>query len=112
MTNPFADQAKFMTACDQSVGEINSQQFGLYKNLIAEEFTELQEAKSQIDQLDALIDILVVTIGAIHSMGQTERVHGTKSCVPTLPRSTKRLEKFVSVKTAKFSSQKVGLLPT
>jgi hypothetical protein len=42
MTNPFADQAKFMTACDQSVGEINSQQFGLYKNLIAEEFTELQ----------------------------------------------------------------------
>jgi predicted HAD superfamily Cof-like phosphohydrolase len=69
MTNPFADQAKFMTACDQSVGEINSQQFGLYKNLIAEEFTELQEAKSQIDQLDALIDILVVTIGAIHSMG-------------------------------------------
>ena len=69
MTNPFADQAKFMTACDQSVGEINAQQFGLYKNLIAEEFAELQEARSQVDELDALIDILVVTIGAIHSMG-------------------------------------------
>lgn len=69
MTNPFRDQAKFMTACDQSVGEVNAQQFSLYKNLIAEEFTELQEAKSQVDQLDALIDILVVTIGAIHSMG-------------------------------------------
>jgi predicted HAD superfamily Cof-like phosphohydrolase len=69
MTNPFRDQAKFMTACDQSVDEVNARQFGLYKNLIAEEFNELQEAKSQVDQLDALIDILVVTIGAIHSMG-------------------------------------------
>ncbi len=69
MTNPFQDQEKFMRACDQSVGEINAAQFGLYKKLIEEEFIELQDAKSQLDQLDALIDILVVTIGAIHSMG-------------------------------------------
>ena len=69
MTNPFIDQSKFMVACDQTVCEINSQQFGLYKTLIEEEVQELREAKSQIDQLDALIDILVVTIGAIHSMG-------------------------------------------
>lgn len=69
MTNPFADQTKFMIACDQTVGEINAAQFGLYKKLIEEEFTELQEAQTQADQLDALIDILVVTIGAINSMG-------------------------------------------
>jgi predicted HAD superfamily Cof-like phosphohydrolase len=69
MTNPFRDQAKFMTACDQSVGEINARQFSLYKNLIKEEYEELTQAKSQLDELDALIDILVVTIGAIHSMG-------------------------------------------
>lgn len=69
MTNPFADQTKFMIACDQTVGEINAAQFGLYKKLIEEEFTELQEAQTQEDQLDALIDILVVTIGAINSMG-------------------------------------------
>ncbi len=69
MTNSFRDQEKFMRACDQSVGEINAAQFGLYKKLIEEEFIELQDAKSQLDQLDALIDILVVTIGAIHSMG-------------------------------------------
>lgn len=69
MTNPFKDQEKFMTACDQTVGEINSQQFILYKKLIAEEFKELQDATNQLEQLDALIDILVVTIGAIHSMG-------------------------------------------
>lgn len=69
MTNPFRDQEKFMRACDQTVGEINSQQFSLYKNLIKEEFDELTQAKNQLDELDALIDILVVTIGAIHSMG-------------------------------------------
>lgn len=69
MTNPFKDQSKFMVACDQTVCEINGPQFGLYKKLIEEEFTELQDAKNQEEQLDALIDILVVTIGAINSMG-------------------------------------------
>jgi predicted HAD superfamily Cof-like phosphohydrolase len=72
MTNPFRDQEKFMKACDQTVGDINQQQFELYKNLIEEEFNELTSAEmanDQVEQLDALIDILVVTIGAIHSMG-------------------------------------------
>ena len=72
MTNPFKDQEKFMTACDQSVAGFNREQFILYVNLIKEEYTELNEAINNNDQrevLDALIDILVVTIGAIHSMG-------------------------------------------
>jgi len=72
MTNPFRDQAKFMTACDQTVEGWNQKQFELYKNLIEEEFNELTAAEianDRIEQLDALIDILVVTIGAIHSMG-------------------------------------------
>jgi len=72
VTNPFRDQEKFMRACDQSVGDINEQQFDLYKNLIEEEFNELTTAEianDRVEQLDALIDILVVTIGAIHSMG-------------------------------------------
>lgn len=67
--NPFKDQETFMTACDQTVGEANGRQFTLYLRLITEEYFELQEAKTQLDQLDALIDILVVTIGALHSMG-------------------------------------------
>jgi len=67
--NPFQDQATFMKACDQTVGEVNGRQFTLYLKLITEEFFELQESKTQLDQLDALIDILVVTIGALHSMG-------------------------------------------
>ena len=72
MTNPFRDQEKFMRACDQSVGEFNERQFALYTNLIIEEHQELLEATlsdDRVEQLDALIDILVVTIGAIHSMG-------------------------------------------
>jgi predicted HAD superfamily Cof-like phosphohydrolase len=72
MTNPFADQAKFMTACDQSVDRPNRGQYMLYYTLIKEEVAELMAAyktNDQIEQLDALIDILVVTIGAIHSMG-------------------------------------------
>ena len=72
MTNPFRDQEKFMRACDQSVDTFNTSQFSLYCNLINEEVAELKEAvnnNDQVETLDALIDILVVTVGAIHSMG-------------------------------------------
>ena len=69
MTNPFRDQAKFMQACDQTVGEFNEAQYQLYCNLISEEFDELVASKTKTDDLDALIDILVVTVGAIHSLG-------------------------------------------
>lgn len=69
MTNPFRDQEKFMRACDQSVDTFNEGQYTLYKNLIAEEFQELKDAVDLEAELDALIDILVVTIGALHSAG-------------------------------------------
>jgi predicted HAD superfamily Cof-like phosphohydrolase len=44
----------------------------MYLGLIKEEYKELQvaiENNDQVETLDALIDILVVTIGTIHSMG-------------------------------------------
>ena len=72
MTNPFKDQADFMTACDQTINHYNHDQFYLYAKLIEEEVQELADALKgglQLDTLDALTDILVVTIGAIHSMG-------------------------------------------
>ena len=68
MTNPFRDQEKFMRACDQSVTG-DQAQFDMYMNLIDEEYKELKDAPNDIETLDALIDILVVTIGAIHSAG-------------------------------------------
>jgi predicted HAD superfamily Cof-like phosphohydrolase len=72
MTNPFRDQEKFMRACDQSVEGFNQSQYEMYLKLIGEETEELALAindDNQIEQLDALVDILVVTIGAIHSGG-------------------------------------------
>ena len=72
MTNPFRDQEKFMRACDQSVDKFSEKQYSMYIKLIDEEHQELLEAtlaENRVEQLDALIDILVVTIGAIHSMG-------------------------------------------
>ena len=72
MTNLFRDQEKFMIACDQTVDNFNVEQFEMYVNLIAEETNELSDAicaSDKVEMLDALIDILVVTVGAIHSMG-------------------------------------------
>jgi predicted HAD superfamily Cof-like phosphohydrolase len=72
MTNPFRDQEKFMRSCDQTVGELNETQYRLYLNLMEEEWKELQVAlasNDRVEQLDALLDFIVVTTGAIHSAG-------------------------------------------
>ena len=72
MTNPFNDSLKFMTASGQSVDTKNTKLFKLYLSLIKEEYGELRDAvkaKDEVETLDALIDILVVTIGAAHAMG-------------------------------------------
>ena len=68
----FLDQMMFMKACDQTVGRFNQDQFNMYVDLVQEETAELAEAISnnnRVETLDALIDIMVVTIGAIHSLG-------------------------------------------
>ena len=69
MTNPFKDIDTFHTACDQepSVGN-----YAMYLDLITEEYNELKEAieaNNRVEQLDALVDILVVTMGAIRAGG-------------------------------------------
>ena len=72
MNKVLDDQKKFMLACGQTVDEYNPNQFNLYKELIGEEVGELIQAirnNDRVEQLDALIDILVVTAGAIHSLG-------------------------------------------
>ena len=69
----FLDQKVFMEACDQSTGKYDQSQFELYVSLIDEEFNdELFQAianEDRTEMLDALIDIMVVTLGAIHSLG-------------------------------------------
>lgn len=72
MSNPFLDQYHFMQACDQTTGKFDQDQYAMYLGLIDEESKELDQAiidNDPVEQLDALIDILVVTIGAIHSAG-------------------------------------------
>jgi len=69
MTNPFKDIDTFQTACDQEPSEAN---YKMYLDLIREETDELEEAiidNDKVEQLDALVDILVVTMGAIRAAG-------------------------------------------
>ena len=69
MTNPFEDIERFGSACDQEPSEAN---YDMYLNLIREEYQELHEAledNDRVEQLDALVDILVVTMGAIRAGG-------------------------------------------
>jgi predicted HAD superfamily Cof-like phosphohydrolase len=72
MTNPFRDQEKFMRASDQTVGDFNEAQYKLYLKLMEEEWKELKTAllmENRVEQLDALLDFIVVTVGAVHSGG-------------------------------------------
>ncbi len=69
MSDLFSDQKKFMQACGQTTDKFNADQYQMYCNLIKEEFDELCDSDNATDDLDALIDILVVTIGALHSLG-------------------------------------------
>jgi len=69
LTNPFKDVDLFQTACDQPSSIDN---YAMYLDLISEETGELKDAiiaGDQVEQLDALVDILVVTIGAIRAAG-------------------------------------------
>jgi predicted HAD superfamily Cof-like phosphohydrolase len=69
VSDVFEDQRKFMRACGQTIDEFNQRQYDLYRELIREEMQELIDAKDRTEQLDALIDIMVVTAGALHSLG-------------------------------------------
>jgi len=69
LTNPFKDIDVFHTACDQEPSEAN---YNMYLKLIEEEYEELSVAVAEndrVEQLDALVDILVVTMGAIRAGG-------------------------------------------
>lgn len=69
MVDLFKDIDTFHMACDQSISKEN---YEMYLRLIDEEYQELKESvknQDRVEQLDALIDILVVTLGAIRTGG-------------------------------------------
>ncbi len=62
----FHDQAFFMRACGQTTTEINPAQAKMYRGLIDEEMRELKTAEMQlneVEEFDAVLDLLVVLIG-------------------------------------------------
>jgi len=72
MSDIFSYQRKFMRACGQTTDTHNQDQFRMYCDLVQEESQELiaaRAANDEVEQLDALIDIMVVTAGALHSLG-------------------------------------------
>lgn len=64
------DQAQFMRACGQTVGELNDEQLDLYEELLEEEVNERYDAVlvgDVVEEFDADLDILVVHIGRMLS---------------------------------------------
>lgn len=70
MTNPFKDQKEFMEAAEQSTSGENVEQMNLYVELIREEFGEFMATDGVTpDDIKEAIDIIVVTIGYLYSIG-------------------------------------------
>jgi predicted HAD superfamily Cof-like phosphohydrolase len=59
-TDFYSDVDTFIEACDQKSSVEN---VILYSNLIEEEFTEFKEAKNDVEQLDACMDMIWVILG-------------------------------------------------
>lgn len=70
---PFNDQAAFMLACGQTVLTPNPVQAAMYRKLIKEEYEdELLKAfdeEDEVEQADAVMDLIVVLIGFAFSKG-------------------------------------------
>lgn len=69
-TDFFGDQARFMRACGQTVGDFDFPQCAMYEDLLVEECIEREEAVQSgdnVEEFDADLDILVVHIGRMLS---------------------------------------------
>jgi predicted HAD superfamily Cof-like phosphohydrolase len=72
MSNFSEDQAAFMRAGDQTVGEWNAIQAIRYAAHVEEEAVELVDAlaeKNYVKAVDGAVDCIVVCIGFLHSLG-------------------------------------------
>jgi predicted HAD superfamily Cof-like phosphohydrolase len=70
MTNPFKDQKEFMTKAGQYSNHWSDDNNMLYEQLILEEVEEFTKSKyGSLNEVKELVDILVVVIGKLYSMG-------------------------------------------
>jgi len=70
--HPFSQVEDFLIAFDQTVDKDNDSQRVLYAKLISEEFSEFLQAyfeKDNVEQLDAVCDLVWVLIGYAKSRG-------------------------------------------
>lgn len=70
--HPFSQVEKFLVAFDQTVDTDNDQQRVLYAKLVSEEFAEFLQAyfeKDNVEQLDAVCDLIWVLVGYAKSRG-------------------------------------------
>jgi predicted HAD superfamily Cof-like phosphohydrolase len=70
--HPFLQVEKFLVAFDQTVHKDNDKQRVLYAKLISEEFAEFLQAyfeKDNVEQLDAVCDLVWVLVGYAKSRG-------------------------------------------
>jgi predicted house-cleaning noncanonical NTP pyrophosphatase (MazG superfamily) len=62
----YNDVVKFIEACDQPKTLANAQ---LYSKLICEEYEEFIDAKNNVEELDACMDMIWVILGYCHMKG-------------------------------------------
>jgi len=67
--NPFVDQRVFQHVFQSKHFESPEEFYALYRELITEELKELDAATTPEEHLDAIIDLLYVTIGAGNALG-------------------------------------------
>lgn len=80
--NPFVDQLHFQHVFQQHLLPHPEKNYALYRELIKEELGELDRATTAEEHLDALIDLIYVTIGAGVALGHDmqgawEEIHKT-----------------------------------
>lgn len=80
--SPFIDQRLFQHVFQQHLAHDPEANYKLYRNLIAEELKELDCATTPEEHLDALIDLIYVTIGAGIALGHDmqgawDEIHST-----------------------------------
>lgn len=71
MREAAAQQAEFMTAGGQTIGEYNLEQAERYLTHILEEVTELvrDHPNDKVKAVDGAVDTIVVCLGYLHSIG-------------------------------------------
>jgi predicted HAD superfamily Cof-like phosphohydrolase len=77
--NIFEDQAGFMELAEQTIDKLDREQADRYVHHCNEEFNELLAAEAsgdQVELLDALTDLIVVSAGALISLVGPERAEG------------------------------------